>query len=545
MTTLNVATLDGDTGCSSPISFREAWASVMKCPAKREWAFNSCIPSANELLRARENQPFNMTISFDPPSHRLAFLVDVSKHNIKEVFCTARRLPDGTYLGFVLNSACIDLLVPCFGAFEPRFKDPRLDVARLICGAVAGRLYAIAFYWLKSGGLNVRFEPFQSLNIAKRNELHLNHTAYAFLPSDIPTLRKTALHNGEPSDDFVNARFERILLSEDWYAMKLADTRFQSACVFCASDGAAVCGCPLPMRRRMGKAPEIIAYEVRAGMTVWTEFSTVKSVCANRGTVLLNVTKAPHSRCARVIASGIIPMGYTIRLNVVTSECLRKHLTLTGRSVNARRTLLLPLLLNDNGKRQLIPPLVSVEAVSEPITASLIDPYKPMASSKELISLSPSTHKRGRVQCTTAHRANSLPNSRESETTWPCRDVDSVIGATKMIVNTSPVAPDALSMNERSRSGSATSRVDVQNQGLSQAQSKVFPCPECGMLIKNKKYNLKRHVQTVHQKERKFVCTLPNCEQRFQSRANLNRHVSTVHKLEQTMQQQHQKGEQE
>ncbi len=482
------------------------------------------------------------------PSNAPTFQSYSIKYRIEDVKCTARRLPDGTYLGFVLNSACSDLLAPCFAAFEPCFADPQLDVSRLIVGAVKGRLYVMEFCWLKSGGLTVRFGPYHSLNIAKRSELCADGTVYAFIPSDVPMLSATALCPGQPSDDLVNARFENILLSEHWYSLTLTDKNFRGACVFCASTGAALCGCPAPMRRRMGVSAEMVGYKVRLGKTCWDEFGTVKTICPNKGSVIFNLTQAPHSQYARVMDSGAFPFDYKLHLNISTSTCLQKHLALTGQLVNARRTALMPFTLKAAGKRHLMS-ASSLQDFAAPFPSTLVDSNKAMSSlsssssSNELISLIRSSGKRARVQNASTQVTNYKSITVDSGKA-SFGDADTVIDATSMVVNAVPVVTEVFSSNEKSRSGSAGTRTEAKSGGQSQGQPKVYPCPECGLVIKNKRYNLKRHIQVVHQKERRFECTLANCEQRFQTKTNLKRHISTVHKRKQKVQEQDQRVEQ-
>ncbi len=541
-TTLNFAAFDGDAAYSSPIAFREVWANIMVCPLKREWAFNQHLPTASELLRGRDNQPFSKSVFPD----------DSIESRMEELFCTTRFLADGTNLGFSLNSACIDFIASLFAPFESSFGDHQLGVGRLISGAMAGRLYMMEFCWLKSGALTVRFGPYLSLNTAKRNELRAGYTMYAFLPGDAAMLSAMALCPGEPGQDFVNARFDRIFVSEDWYMLKLMDTYFQSSCVFCGSRGFAVCGCPLPMRRRcLGWAPQMIGYKVREGKTWWEELATAKTICANQSTMLFNVTKAPHSRHARVMGSGMFPFHMTIQMNVKTSECLQMHLGFTGQSVNARRTVLMPFRLKESGKRALMRPPSSLEDIVTPTPGSSVDSKKPVSSlctsssSDELISLIRGTCKRPRVEGTAEQAANSLSNTVASEEAGSSGEIDTVTDATTIIVNTMPVVPEVLSSNEKSSNASTGSRAEVGNRVQAPAQPKVFACPECGVHIKNKRYNLKRHIQVVHQKLRRFGCTLPNCEQRFQTKVNLKRHLSKVHKLGQTVRERRQPVQQE
>ena len=469
---------------------------------------------------------------------------------MEELYCTTRRLSEGTYLGLVLSSAPTNSVLSFFGSFEPCFRDSLLDVSRLICGALAGRLYGMEFCWLKSGGLIVRFGPYLSLSTSKRRDLPPGYTFYAFLPRDASMLIAMALCPGEPTDDFVNARFEKIFLFEDWYRLQVVDTYFQSSCMFCGSRGISVCGCPLPMRRRcMGSESEIIGYQLRVRKTFWEELRTVTSICAHRGHGLFNVTKAPNSHHAKVLGSFIAPFDFTVQLNVVTSECPQKHLGLTRQSVNAMRTVLMPFSLKDRGKQQLLPSPSSVEDEAAPSTASLEDSkeqkssLRSSSSNDELISLIRSARKRARAHGAAAQLATSVSNTVVREEVGLSGDVVTVVDATSMAAGDALAVTKDLSSKEKCGSRSARSRSGGTNRHQAQPQWKSYACPECGMLIKSRKYNLKRHIQAVHQKEKKFGCPFTNCNQRFQTKANLKQHVSRMHKRQQVVQEQEQQVE--
>ncbi len=533
MTTLNLATQDCDAAHNSPVTFSEAWASIMTCRVKREWAFNRRIPTPNELLCARENKPFSMSMFLDIPSN-VAFDTSLYRVRIEDLICTSQRLDDGTYLGFVLNNLHSDFTVPCFTAFNPCFGDPKLDVVRLICGAVAGRLFVMEFCWMKSRALTTRFSPFKSLSVSSRSDLRMDHVVYAFLPSDASKLSVMALGPGGPKNDLVNARFDRILLAEDLYMLEASDTYFQIACVSCISLGLTICGCPLPMKRRSGAVADVVGYKQRSGKSLWDDFNTLKSCYARPTTVVFNITKAPHSRYAEVMDSGVFPFDTVLEHNFVTNNTLQKHLMLTGQSVYATRTVLVPFSLKGGRKGKPISLPSSVKDFAEPITVSSVDSNKPMcslissSSNNEPIPLIQSSSKRARVQNAAAQEGNARSNTVIS-----------------MLANSSSVATEALSSNSRCTNGSERSRIAVENRCQSQTHFKVYPCPECGMLIKKKRYNLKRHILAVHQKERKFKCTFPSCDHRFQTKANFKRHVSTVHKRQNAVQEQEQQVEHE
>lgn len=63
---------------------------------------------------------------------------------------------------------------------------------------------------------------------------------------------------------------------------------------------------------------------------------------------------------------------------------------------------------------------------------------------------------------------------------------------------------------------------------MDRAKSNVFfDCPICGRLIKNKKANLRRHMQLHQQKHHRAECDF--CEKDFQTKSNLKRHIQEAH----------------
>jgi uncharacterized Zn-finger protein len=53
-------------------------------------------------------------------------------------------------------------------------------------------------------------------------------------------------------------------------------------------------------------------------------------------------------------------------------------------------------------------------------------------------------------------------------------------------------------------------------------------CDQCGKVLSTKAV-LKRHVQTVHSDERKFVCSFNNCGKSFNQKSDLNTHIKSAH----------------
>lgn len=57
----------------------------------------------------------------------------------------------------------------------------------------------------------------------------------------------------------------------------------------------------------------------------------------------------------------------------------------------------------------------------------------------------------------------------------------------------------------------------------------LWPCALCGIIIRGKKGNLKRHIAFRHNDIRRFKCEAPDCGRKFHNRVNLKRHIVAVH----------------
>ena len=629
---VNVGALDGTVEPAEPLRFEEAWASVMVHPRKRAWAFNHHVPTVDELLLGRDNMPFRKTLTMQGPSDGTTFGAEVFRFTMEDIFCTCHRMEDGTCLGLMLNSTKCDISVACFQSFDPVFQNLELTVSRLIVGGVKGRLFALEFCWLKSGVLTVRFAPFKTLTTSIRNELRITHIIHAFHPSEVSLLSAQALCPFHPSDDFVNARFENLLLDNDYYTLSAIDIGFQIACVFCVNRGLMICDCPLPMKRRSAVESRISGYKTRPGKTYWEEFGVAKSICGQPGTVIFNVTKGIYSRNEIVLDSGVMPFDYNIVLNVPTSQSLQFHLSSTGQSVFATRTVLTPFGVRNRkrirNRNRNVTDTSSVQdsaAATAPIGRSSNDSNNMSStlsedsSTNELISIIMGTRKRSRVHQNTSqvgvsrpistagndsideldatkssggnnnrpatnamflshgtiHRhgrssndsnsfemnaAQAFINNSIAEMTTGNRvppntivtpgliqpvstnDDDSfeIDGANTFVNNNNTHVIDNIATTNITTTLPGSSRGNNVQARPSRGSEKVFQCPECGVQIKNKRYNLKRHIQVVHNKERNFECQLPSCGQRFQTKTNLKRHVLNVHKQQPTEQQEQQ-----
>lgn len=59
--------------------------------------------------------------------------------------------------------------------------------------------------------------------------------------------------------------------------------------------------------------------------------------------------------------------------------------------------------------------------------------------------------------------------------------------------------------------------------------SEIWECAKCGIQIRGKWGNLKRHSVFKHENFRRFGCTFTNCGRKFHNRVNLKRHENAVH----------------
>ena len=532
---------------NAPLTFRDAWAKVMRNPTTRAWAFNRNPPNATELMRARENQPFLKSAFLEPPRTNNPLGDDMYRKRLDEMFMNCYRLRDGTVLGFTINGKCADLAVNAFRKFHPSFQDTRLIVSRLIVSSIGKRLFVISFNWLVSGAFGVRCACYRSLSDAKSSDLSINIKVLAFNSTDANILSAVALCPGQPNLDFLHARFENYLLSDDWYMLEIADIMFQSACVFCAVRGSAVCSCPLPIRRRA--ASSVVAYKVRPGKSLWDEFNTVQFTCGLRGRWLFNLSKTPGTPYRRVLGGGMSPYETMIELNITTHGCLQMHLGLTGVSAEAAISFLTPFTVNNHGKRRLMgaPSSSDSNSWSSTIlvpTASNASYEHEMVDIVELIKRpkkdeEPSSNvaivdewvnwddneTELEIESTVDEAITlTVDETIESSTVFDPAIVE-LVTARKDVANDNPKEGLKIS-NETNRKKNGSEKKGGQNGEV----AKVFECPECGVQIRNKRSNLKRHIQVVHKKERNFHCEVDECGQRFQTKTNLKRHVNSVHK---------------
>ena len=526
---------------NSPLTFQDAWGKVVRNPTTRAWAFNRKPPNATELIRARENEPFLKSFFIEPPRSKVPVGDGFFRIRLEEMFINCYRLRDGTTLGFTLNGKCIDLGIALFANLHPCFRDPRLLVNRLIVSSIGRQLFVMEFVWLVSGALTIRFASYNSLSDSTSDELRMNFKVMAFNSADAPLLSAVALCPNHPNLDFIQARFENYLLSDDWFMAETLDLMFQSACVFCAGRGAAVCSCPMPMRRRAAAQSKVIGYNVRPGKSLWEEFNTVQFTCGRKGRMLFNLAKAPGTSYRKTLASGTTPYETKVQLNIATHGCLQMHLGLTGVSAEAAISFLTPFAVNNHGKRRLLGAASSLDSNSW--SSSLLVPTASNASHEhEMVDIVELIKRPRKEEEPTPNIAAVDEWVNWDDETEP--EMEPVVEAAAesstildaVIVELLAAEKDIIT-NEVSKQGlkssNETDRMKnggEKNGGKNGELVKVFECPECGVQIRNKRSNLKRHIQVVHKKERNFHCKVEECGQKFQTKTNLKRHVNTVHK---------------
>jgi KRAB domain-containing zinc finger protein len=69
---------------------------------------------------------------------------------------------------------------------------------------------------------------------------------------------------------------------------------------------------------------------------------------------------------------------------------------------------------------------------------------------------------------------------------------------------------------------------DLNNHIKSFHEGQEHRCDQCGK-VSTTKGALKRHIQTVHSDERRFVCSFDNCEKSFNQNSALKRHIKSAH----------------
>ena len=65
------------------------------------------------------------------------------------------------------------------------------------------------------------------------------------------------------------------------------------------------------------------------------------------------------------------------------------------------------------------------------------------------------------------------------------------------------------------------------NKVYFRVQMKEFKCPNCPSFQTSRKFDLKRHISSVHEGKKPYPCNL--CSLQFYGKKNLNRHVEIVH----------------
>lgn len=540
-----------------PLSFREVWSAIMRNPLTRMWAFDMKPPTPYELLLAQENVPFQKMFDIKPPEGNDMYADDLFGNKFYEIFAVCHALSDGTHLGFALNSGLIDVMAAPFAPLNPAFADANLRVNRLLCMCIDDRMAVVEFCWLKSGALTIRYGPYNSLTTSTKSELRLFHSIYGFSPNDAQILAACALVGiGAPDADFMNANFQDILLS-DYFVIDLFDTRYQDACVFCKSRGHHICDCPMPMRRRCGylddaEVNEIVPYRIPKGKSAWAEFPVAKSECAKKGTFIFNIKIKPHSVNELVVWSGLFPFNFQIKSNTMGHPTLQKHMQLTGQ-VNPLATAMNTLkrglfhgtqnLLLDGTAQTTNTNLVRVKDKRTRRIENVTPP------NEEEDAITPANGNGYGNDNPTIYNIQVVVQPNGDITQRKIRNMTGISNEVRQIQDTqSAVAGSSTSPNNtwvsdtgaRKTGGSSREPNSASGSGSGSGRDKKktmrsWDCPECGMVIHNKKSNLNRHIQAIHRKNTpKFTCTAKDkdgapCEATFQTAYNLKRHRRNAH----------------
>lgn len=85
-----------------------------------------------------------------------------------------------------------------------------------------------------------------------------------------------------------------------------------------------------------------------------------------------------------------------------------------------------------------------------------------------------------------------------------------------------------LGKNEK-QNGTLNCTVEGKKVSGDNSDIELWKCNQCGIVIRGKRGNLKRHILLKHYNLRQFQCQYAGCGRKFQNRVNLNRHEAAVH----------------
>lgn len=512
-----------ETPCA-PVSFRDAWTVVMSRPKVRNWLFNKAPPTPLDLMRSRSNQPLMKGMMLSPQDvgeTGKTFSDRLYLARLEELYVHAYKLRCGTELGFVLNMNDWDVAVPMFSSLNKCFTDPTTNVIRLAAGTAGRRLFLIDFSWLRSGGLLIRYipcgAPLPSLSpemtailpeVLAREGHRIGNAlgctfVYAFSSANAAKLAAAAR---DPTPAFLNARLDLLGLSEDCYCLSVFDTGFQAPCIFCLSRGSLSCKCPMPLRRRAVYAMEsrMAIYVHRdTSVPLWAQFCSAMSCSHRKGSFIYNMRKNISPGKALVVDSGLMPFNFNIAINYVNHPSLQLKVKQSS-PLNGCRTSLFSELFDSE--------LLNSGTSSSDNSNSAEVPFRVTIGDKHQKRIRTSPYQ---SPSNFVSPMNFSPENESPELPSP----ENGTSGHSVIENGLSLPP----FKDECAARSTADPAEVEG-----ARVRVFNCPICGIEIKSKRSNLKRHIENKHHNVRNFECEY--CGNRFHTLLNLKRHIRSKHK---------------
>ena len=92
----------------------------------------------------------------------------------------------------------------------------------------------------------------------------------------------------------------------------------------------------------------------------------------------------------------------------------------------------------------------------------------------------------------------------------------------------SQICPSSSGGKTTNETPTAVNEQIKRKRKISKVNEKLYPCEICEQEFSIAK-NLKRHIKSVHEGKKPFICSISPCKQAFTQNANLKRHISSFH----------------
>lgn len=542
-----------ETPCA-PVSFRDAWVTMMSRPKVRDWLFNAAPPSTIDLVRSKGNGPLIKSLILEQNTDGGTFSDDTYANTLDDLYVHAYKLRCGTELGFLLNVDFIDIGAPAFAAFDPSFSNPKWTVCRMAAATFGRRLFLFEFCWLINGALTLRFLPMGAplpsmspemkviLPEVLAQEGHRVGNAfgicfcYAFNPADAALLTMAASHE---HPEFLAGSLDKLGMSDRIYRCSVYDSAFQSPCQFCLSRGFLVCDCPMPLRRRAATSDSLsnlMAIYVHRDRSVglWNQFCSAMATSRHKGAYIVNMCVGIREGFGEVLHSGINAFHYKITTDAGTHASIQQILDYSHPSPFS-----FGMVHTSHGSSSHFAALGSSATPSSDeqiYSGSHFDTSQGVTSYKRLRTTA-------EVDVTAVAAVDPVNENIPEDT-----EVQEALDALDSLEELMALPSGGGLFGDTGFEGGAAVESSAVNVGSSLNgveldtnmkvveevrtnskgdKTKVYPCPICGTEIRSKQSNLKRHIDNKHRNERRFQCDY--CAKRFHTRMNLKRHIKTMH----------------